>query len=1227
MKILIRKIISLVLALGFLMDCAIFSQITYAQTTDNSLNFASIMEQESSAKQILLNDAVFMVNCSSYFSLGEKKTYSDVQSSYISSNGTYMVNSELLAEALSVPITLSGTTIISNGSSATVGSNVISSGVLDDAPVLKDGVLFVPAASFVQMVMKKHAYVDGRGFVLVSQNPITHQNHTGCNENTEDIDKIYRYMQYQNPTGAQIYEDVQKNACSPRPTFLLRADQKEAFLKKINSNDELLVLAQKYIKEADELIGLPEIEWELYDGTRILDRCHQVCQRVDLLSIAYFITENTKYLDRMWKEIKYTLTVWPNYNMPGEMENCPGHFLDVGAISPALAIAYDLLYNHLSTEELLIFKEKLQERCIDYFVGVFNGTSGFRGDDTRTRTSNWGSVVGGGMFMVAISVMASETEDSALSQKCQFIAENALKMLQYPIGHFYPDGAVDEGIGYYGFHLNGLGLSLNALKNMAGTDYNFLKSKGFDDAAEFIMYIQSLNGTYNYADSANSDKNVIWYDEAYLIASLYEDEEQMKNLDLFRRKLGLTMGEFGILWGNPVDNCQAEIDAPLDKYFGGGGFQIMKSGWQGKNDTYVGIHDGYHNAGGHFDKGSFIFESNGIRWFSDLGRDNYYVDGGYFSENGWNLYRKLAEGHNCVVINPTNDGKPDQEVYTTAKKLWGSSKDKGSIAVFDLSETYGSKRVNSYKRGFFLQDNRTSLVVQDEIDLANDNSKFYHFMHVTDGGVITVLSDGKSATVEKNGKILDVTFICDAPEWKLEKWDSVYIDPTMQRDNEYSRDGITKLALSGVASGKLNISVKMRVRNSDDPVSPHALIPMESWQVEDGERTFDTKILNLENGQMLSREEFTLEASIGQSFDTAELLLNGNPVAYHEQGKRGTYSFDVPKSALTNLYTAEFSLRLTKDGESKTYGDTFISLFERGVSAAVTKAASFEGLTNDDFDKAAGASYSKFTTQTNMHLTMPISGTKAEIITSDANSAFRMSLPSDGSDINYPNTTSYGYFEKTLTKSCSTGILNISFSLAATALNSRVTLMPVGENGANLLFDGGTAVSISVLASGNTIGNTIIVPGRQYDINAVFDFTNNTYKILIDNNTAKEGTFIQNSSASDGLSRIKKFRLTYRGGNCEYTIDNITAAYEEHDNYMKATFKDGKGHISGKNTTDKKDIKAYFCSYNEGTLTECRVVDFVGDVDESIELTSTCYDRERLMVWNNLLPLWLDYER
>jgi len=59
--------------------------------------------------------------------------------------------------------------------------------------------------------------------------------------------------------------------------------------------------------------------------------------------------------------------------------------------------------------------------------------------------------------------------------------------------------------------------------------------------------------------------------------------------------------------------------------------------------------DDAHNNHGHYDVGSFILESQGVRFLIDFGHDSYDLQG-YFGKQRFNFYRLSSHGHNLVTL-------------------------------------------------------------------------------------------------------------------------------------------------------------------------------------------------------------------------------------------------------------------------------------------------------------------------------------------------------------------------------------------------------------------------------------------------------------------------------------------------------------------------------------------------------------------------------------------------
>ncbi|MBO5370963.1 MAG: DUF4962 domain-containing protein, partial [Clostridia bacterium] len=471
-------------------------------TTTPSVNTLNLNSQISrtSGKSAIGNDAVFMTNNDYYFLDGKKQKYSDFGSAaYEDENGVKMVPSELISKAFGVPIVTKNGSVVYGSETVKIGSVTTSAGdTLDAAPVEKDGVVYLPAASYVSKVLSKYAYDDGRGFVLLSQSNRKLKDDPATNVNTEDSDKIYRYMQFDRPTGDEIYDAVVSNSKGQHPRMFIHADEIPALRAKVAASDELKTAYANLLKKCE---GYMDAEGVEYKKTlfRLIEPCEEVRTRIMNLAVANLVSGDKKYLDRMWSEVKNAFS-WPDWNVQS-------HYLDTGMISPGMAIAYDMLYDYLDEDERQYFRDQMEKFFFDPAISTYTGggLASYSAIGFRQTSSNWGAVVGGGHVMCALSFIDSEPEDSEFTQKCKFLAENALQAIEYPIGMLYPDGSIMEGVGYWTFYIESLGWVFQSLMSSCGDDFGLLDAPGISLAPACQLYIQGSLGYYAYSSSGNTN--------------------------------------------------------------------------------------------------------------------------------------------------------------------------------------------------------------------------------------------------------------------------------------------------------------------------------------------------------------------------------------------------------------------------------------------------------------------------------------------------------------------------------------------------------------------------------------------------------------------------------------------------------------------------------------------------------------------------------------------------
>lgn len=846
----------------------------------DGFNFNFAGEKDIHAIDILGKDSVFATNCDYYFINGKKQKYTDFgAAAYEDENGIAMVPCELLENGLNINIECGGEKIKAGGKEIKVGSKECGNITLDAAPTIKNGVYFVPAASFTKEILGKYAYVDGRGFVIVSPVQRNYSNSKQATLTEEESDIISRFILFDRPSGKQLYDAVIKHSDNMHPRMFIRKDEIPALRARIDSDKDMKKALRKLITDCEEILNSPLVAYEFVDneGPSLHGKFREIRDRAFDLSVAFYATGDEKYLQRLWEECENVLS-WEHWNLPED----GGGFLDSGMGVSGIALSYDVLYDWLSEEQREFFREKIQEKYLDYCVGVMEGTKMFKINDGRMRHSNWGAVCGASMFLIAMTFIDDLPEGDPLTEKCKFIAEGALRAMEYPMGTLYPDGAVGEGMQYWQFYVENLAWVLGACENMCGDDYGFLNSKGFYESIRYGMNVQTINGAFDFNATTPGIKIELMR-ELFKIAEFYGDNASMKALKDYLDVLGTDLGALGILYYKPPKE-EIKDEVALDNIFEGEGVITMRSSYLDSAASYVGILGGQNVTDTQFDKGSFILELGGSRWITDMGDERKDVAGGYYHGDGFSLYKRRTEGHNCLVVNPYSkqvvdeliasgnitgytyetydSGYTGQTVGYSAKIKRFESKPKGAVTVLDLKDIYGTA-VEKYDRGYYLSDDRHTFTLRDEAVFTKDKNDIYWFLYVKDSEVKII--DKNNLLIEKDGKVLRVEIITDVPGYNLEVLAADPVDKNMIRKadgsgvNEYNRDYYKKIQLSGKCGKSLTVSARFYLEdgNTYGNFTPQ---PIAQWQIPDGEISDEPKADMLYiNGTKL--DEFNPEKS------------------------------------------------------------------------------------------------------------------------------------------------------------------------------------------------------------------------------------------------------------------------------------------------------------------------------------------------------------------------------
>ena len=424
------------------------------------------------------------------------------------------------------------------------------------------------------------------------------------------------------------------------PRLLLKQGEEQKIKALIQKNPSMLLVHQAIINDADEILTKSPSE-RVLKGKRLLAVSNEAFKRIYFLSYAYRMTSDVKYASRAEKEL-VAVCDFQDWN--------PSHFLDVAGMTMAVAIGYDWLFDTLSETT----REKVRKAIIDKaFIPAGNEkyTSFYKS------SNNWNQVCNAGLVLGALAIYDEEPEIS------KGIIEKSVQSIPLAMKSYGPDGAYPEGYSYWGYGTGFQVTMMAALESALGTDYKLSEDKGFMHSPYYMLMMLAPSGLcYNFGDSGSKppfQPAMFWFSAKLNDASILFHEQKTLSK--------MAKGDNGGMLPNVLifskDAKFETTKVPNINFYSSQGAKpifIYRSGWNDKNDAYLGVVGGRANAShGHMDAGSFVYEKNGVRWALELGLQSYItleskgVDLWNNKQEGqrWDIFRLGNTGHSTLTIN------------------------------------------------------------------------------------------------------------------------------------------------------------------------------------------------------------------------------------------------------------------------------------------------------------------------------------------------------------------------------------------------------------------------------------------------------------------------------------------------------------------------------------------------------------------------------------------------
>lgn len=724
-------------------------------------------------------------------------------------NGQLMIPVQVYEDAFGINVEEKSDGSISVGSATTLkvgeknGESAGRTITLKSEPCKKDGILYIGAEDMMSTIFGKKVLSLERGITVLSL--------TDPGYSEEETAQISNYLIYEHPTAEQLKETFNTNEAG-HPRILADSNVFAELRTNWQADENKQVWGRNVLSSADVLCKNTEaVKFEVIESgnqKRLLSTCRKVYSNAKTLSMAYKLTGDRKYIDRLWLDID-AASNFPNWN--------PQHPLDVSEMSMGFAIAYDWCYEGWTEEQRTEMETAMLRHGIEpYIEAQYGGSMKW----TIVEKNNRGIVNNAGAAVAAMAIFEKSPE------KCAELISNAMWGIDNPLECFYPSGEWFEGSAYWGYALDYLTNFISSTMSVFGTDFKMTKAIGLDKTAEFAMYSMGANIADNFHDAASGATT--YADCVYWLSNNLNDPDSTNIM--LAKAVGKGASQ-ALLWYNPELNGSAEL--PNDKYFEGEDqYFSMRSSWTDDSATIMMGHAGQGEGGhNHLDSGTFVLDMLGQRWAVDIGSDDYGIKGLDNKATRYLYYRYSPQGHNCVVINPgENDTFYDMNSFCPMEKH--EFKEKGGYVIYDMTPAQVN-RADKARRGFRLDDNRRSAVVRDEITLTKPNSDVYWFMQTK---AEVEVGEDNTVILSQGGKRIKINFITNADEINVTSGAAMPLDGTSsfpeQADN--GKLGYKRIAVKMKASGSMYIQAKFVPIGDPSENSPNVNTALDDWAAPAG---------------------------------------------------------------------------------------------------------------------------------------------------------------------------------------------------------------------------------------------------------------------------------------------------------------------------------------------------------------------------------------------------------